>query len=562
MKKIIAGIIIFTGIYAFLYAAEPEPIPPQSACAPACITDNETTAGSILLSLPGLEGGLKRPAVSFDHEKHTRALGESNCRTCHPDSLDNSLVFTFPKNPPDTDDEEALMNAWHNTCISCHTERGGEAKPAGPLTCGECHVRAATRTPAKHVPILPSYYEPVRDTYHGECRACHNEPARTAQDAPVLDWKKFQVLQGSPPEPQIPQADFDYQRHALHTSTLDKDCGLCHYLSEKKHQALADEGREPQCRDWQLEPNPEGSRREQDFAHARCVNCHFKRTAAREEKSGPLLCSECHTRSARAPDEMLDVARSDCEQKEKILIHSNESTIMDAVPFNHAEHQLRTQACQDCHHNGIQACHECHTVNGDEKAEFVTLAQAFHREDSNRSCVGCHETRKKKPECAGCHQQLPSSLTAASACVTCHSGSLEALNQKRSAAPPENLIAPDVQETWQIEKLGETYKKVTFNHLEITRTLAAVCNASPLANYFHTDDMALCAGCHHYSPLEPRKPVPGCRTCHDAKAVNVSGRPDLMGAYHQQCLGCHRQTGGTEEKMPQTCDGCHAHTQQ
>ncbi len=559
MKKIIAAITIIAGAYSVLYAAQPAS---EQRQASICSGDNATSAGHILLSLPNMEKERTRPAVDFDHEKHSRTLGENNCRTCHPDNSGNGLVFTFPKNTPDTADEEELMNAWHNACINCHKERAGEDKNAGPITCGQCHVRETERTEAKHVPILPSYYEPVRDTYHDECLNCHSKPDKTAQDAPVLDWKKFQVLQGSPAKAQIPKAAFDYQRHALHTRTLDKDCSLCHHLSPEKRQILDNEGREPQCRDWQLEPDPDGSWSEQNFAHARCINCHFTRAKAREEKTGPLLCGECHTLSARTPEQMLDVVRIDCEQKEKILIRSKESTVMDAVPFNHALHQLRTQACQDCHHNGIQPCQECHTKTGDEKAEFVTLAQAFHRESSSRSCVGCHETQKQKPECAGCHQQLSASHSAAGACATCHSGTLEALERTPMTAPPESLIAPDIQKTWQIKKLGEKYSKVQFNHLAITRALAAVSDASPLASYFHTNNMALCAGCHHYSPLEPKKPVPGCGTCHDAKTADASGRPDLMGAYHQQCLGCHRVTGATEEKMPQTCDGCHPHKQQ
>jgi len=557
MKKIIAAVAIITCAYSVLYAAQSTPEPAQE---PAGSMDNATRAGHILLSLPGIQNGLTRPEVNFDHEKHSRALGETSCRTCHADNQGKGLIFTFPKNLPETDDEEILMNAWHNACIACHNERSLEDKQTGPITCGQCHIRKTTK--AEHVPILPPYYEPVRDTYHGKCLNCHSEPMRSAEDAPMLDWKKFQILRGNPPEEQIPKAGFDYQRHALHSQTLDKDCGLCHYLPSQKQQELEDEGLTPQCRDWLLEPDPEGSWRKEDYAHTRCVNCHFTRTEAREIKTGPLLCGECHTATARTPEQMLDVVRSDCQQKEKILIRSKEITVMDAVPFNHAQHQLRTQACQDCHHNGIQPCHECHTKTGDEKAEFVTLAQAFHRESSSRSCVGCHETQKQKPECAGCHQQLSAPQAATGACATCHSNSLEALERIRKAAPPEDLIAPDVQGTWQIEKLGEDYAKVQFNHLEITQALKAVSDASPLARYFHTNDMTLCAGCHHYSPLEPKKKVPSCRTCHDTKPESMPGRPDLMGAYHQQCLGCHRTTGAAEEKMPQTCNGCHAHKQQ
>jgi hypothetical protein len=33
--------------------------------------------------------------------------------------------------------------------------------------------------------------------------------------------------------------------------------------------------------------------------------------------------------------------------------------------------------------------------------------------------------------------------------------------------------------------------------------------------------------------------------------------PALLGAYHQQCLGCHKEMGGAEEEMPQDCAGCH-----
>jgi len=529
---------------------------------PSAHADNATTsAGCIVLSLDGVDS-LKRPAINFNHEKHVTELGENNCRTCHADNQDKGLVFNFPKNLPETDNKEDLMNAWHTACITCHTERADRQEPTGPLTCGQCHIRLSEHHAAKHVPILPSYYEPMRDSHHGECLNCHSEPALKAQDAPVLDWKQFQVLRGNPPETLIPPSGFDYQRHALHSKTLEKDCGLCHYLSPEKQQALKKEDRKPECGDWLFEPDPEGTWHEEDYAHARCINCHFRRTEEGEEKTGPLLCSTCHTQSQRTPEQMQDIPRSECEQEKKILIRSKDSTVMEAVPFNHEAHQQRTTSCQECHHKNISPCSECHTVNGNEKAEFVTLAQAFHREGSDRSCVGCHESQKQKPECAGCHQQLNGPQAAAGACATCHSGSLETLERTRNAAMPESLIAPDVQPTWQIEKLGETYAKVKFNHLEIAQALKSVSDASPLARYFHTNDMALCAGCHHYSPLEPKKPVPACRTCHDEKTADASGRPDLMGAYHQQCLGCHRQTGGTEEKIPQTCDGCHAYKTQ
>jgi hypothetical protein len=33
--------------------------------------------------------------------------------------------------------------------------------------------------------------------------------------------------------------------------------------------------------------------------------------------------------------------------------------------------------------------------------------------------------------------------------------------------------------------------------------------------------------------------------------------PTLLGAYHRQCLGCHKAMGGEEKERPQSCTGCH-----
>ncbi len=60
-----------------------------------------------------------------------------------------------------------------------------------------------------------------------------------------------------------------------------------------------------------------------------------------------------------------------------------------------------------------------------------------------------------------------------------------------------------------------------------------------------------CTMCHHYNP--PGR-VLGCSECHEVARLRVSlGKPDLQGAYHRQCLDCHkrwsRETG---------CRSCHA----
>jgi len=60
-----------------------------------------------------------------------------------------------------------------------------------------------------------------------------------------------------------------------------------------------------------------------------------------------------------------------------------------------------------------------------------------------------------------------------------------------------------------------------------------------------------CYGCHHYNDTALN--ILSCRSCHpaDRKRENVN-IPDLKGAYHRQCMDCHRQWTGTPE-----CSSCH-----
>lgn len=57
-----------------------------------------------------------------------------------------------------------------------------------------------------------------------------------------------------------------------------------------------------------------------------------------------------------------------------------------------------------------------------------------------------------------------------------------------------------------------------------------------------------CVSCHHYTPDGH---VPPCSECHLKPAI--LGQPGLKGAYHRQCLGCHKKWSGSNE-----CTNCHA----
>jgi len=67
----------------------------------------------------------------------------------------------------------------------------------------------------------------------------------------------------------------------------------------------------------------------------------------------------------------------------------------------------------------------------------------------------------------------------------------------------------------------------------------------------HADMSDGCILCHHYNP--PGE-VATCQDCHKAKRQRINLRkPDLLAAYHRQCLGCH-----LEWKHEPDCLSCHA----
>lgn len=60
-----------------------------------------------------------------------------------------------------------------------------------------------------------------------------------------------------------------------------------------------------------------------------------------------------------------------------------------------------------------------------------------------------------------------------------------------------------------------------------------------------------CVSCHHHTPAG--RPHPACRTCHDISGAGTDiAKPCLKGAYHRQCLNCHKDWIDETD-----CDKCH-----
>lgn len=122
---------------------------------------------AVLVALPMLwsagaaeAGGKQRPPVSFPHAIHFDLAPE--CLSCHHDMQNGENVLDealLSETEPDEvmsldstkrDQRSAVacvschgktaktgpMKAFHNQCITCH-----EVQKAGPVMCGECHVK-------------------------------------------------------------------------------------------------------------------------------------------------------------------------------------------------------------------------------------------------------------------------------------------------------------------------------------------------------------------------------------------------------------------------------------
>jgi hypothetical protein len=506
----------------------------------------------VFVTVPERFRELSRPPVLFQHDRHTAALRAEGCEACHA-SREGRLQFGFPREP-DERSRTAWMNAQHDACLGCHTRTAKTGAKSGPVDCGVCHDPRKAYQPRERRPVTPEHYNALRDPYHRDCLACHASDAAEEKHAGPLDWHRFYVTEKRQVELDWPEAVFDYVMHDRHQTTLEKRCELCHYLPPDVQQRLAAEGKEPTSQDWLRVEEPGKSWEGRAQAHERCIRCHLDR-AAKRLAAGPVECAGCHARPMPTAELLAKTPPPDYGGKERILILATNATAA-AVPFNHKAHIGRSRSCSDCHHRTLDACSSCHPAQGIREGGFVTLAEAYHDADSTWSCVGCHARRTAQPDCAGCHHLRPAGLTASS-CAACHAGSLDALDRVAKLPDPATLLPKDTKEEFSLGILAADYKPSRFPHLKIVRKLTEISSASTLASRFHAGETALCAGCHHLGAVEKGRPVPACGSCHTVRPEPTRAVPALLGAYHQQCLGCHQQMGGPEKQMPRSCEGCH-----
>ncbi len=117
-------------------------------------------------------------------------------------------------------------------------------------------------------------------------------------------------------------------------------------------------------------------------------------------------------------------------------------------------------------------------------------------------------------------------------CERCHTCKIPTAHQPCLISCPRDVMvhqkakhdlneAPD---SMVLGILSDLYLPVHFNH-QLHASMAEM------------DDS--CGTCHHYSPAGH---IPPCRECHEAGTGSTDlTKPSLKGAYHRQCLSCHRE---------------------
>ena len=124
-------------------------------------------------------------------------------------------------------------------------------------------------------------------------------------------------------------------------------------------------------------------------------------------------------------------------------------------------------------------------------------------------------------------------------CPPCPSCALDPQSLPKSKVLPKGVLPPHSAATTQqgpeqavLYHLVSQYEPALFNHRG------------------HLSYAANCTDCHHHA--KSVEDFPPCRECHGVAFKDIS-RPGLKGAYHRQCMNCHRQLGSG----PLGCVDCH-----
>ncbi len=293
---------------------------------------------------------------------------------------------------------------------------------------------------------------------------------------------------------------FLHQKHTEALESQDKDCSACH-LSENnvrsnKYMRLEDTSRQEVM----------------DIYHDNCIGCH-RETAAAKQKSGPVVCGECHVPHPG-------------------VVSSWQPIGMDnSLHYRHSKAQ--DNKCGACHHEYNAAtkklfyaegkegtCRYCHRdVKEDNRDSLRTV--------SHIACISCHQKNMAKNEnagpitCGGCHDPAQQKLIEVVQNVP---------RMKRNQ--PDFVFVKTSKAEAEDSNPPKRMKLVPFNHKA------------------HEGYNATCRSCHHAS-------LSACVECHTIQGSKEGDYVKLEQAMHrlkaqQSCMGCHDR-----KLQDRACAGCH-----
>lgn len=153
---------------------------------------------------------------------------------------------------------------------------------------------------------------------------------------------------------------------------------------------------------------------------------------------------------------------------------------------------------------------------------IASLLSLFSTNPIYASMENASVTNASTAPCSDCH--LCTQPTVSDPCLKECFRAGHASTPTKYTGPKPDLI--------KLGQSGGLYEPVSFDHQS------------------HADMGSMgdgCSNCHHSSPTGHIAP---CSECHLQPAS--LGQPGLKGAYHRQCLGCHKQWSGSTE-----CANCH-----
>lgn len=308
-----------------------------------------------------------------------------------------------------------------------------------------------------------------------------------------------------------PGVIFLHDRHTEALSPKGQDCGSCH-LKET-------DSRGQERLSIKYKRLEDTSRNEvMSIYHNNCIQCHTD-VASEGEKSGPLVCGECHREK---PD----------------IVSSGQPMGMDkSLHFRHVK--AHENKCEQCHHEYDEksktliyakgregTCRYCHMEETQENR--ISMRNASHI-----SCVDCHLKTKAKDLASG-----PVN------CQGCHDISAREKIEVVKDIPRMERGQPDI--VFVKREQPDPYTDPEFKK-EISENLM---DQVPFSHLAHENANDTCRVCHHAG-------MESCVTCHSLKGSKEGNFVRLETSMHQidsqmSCLGCHET-----RKVDKNCAGCH-----